>query len=163
MLLWWWLHKFSLSLFSEPPGSLLPYNPDAPLWQGLQNVQQDFPLTRVRHHGPSWRQWVVANIFFVCVLADQWWFRAVWHLVMKSHWVVTAAQPRWRNPLLLFFVLLSNWRLTFLRTTLLCSVSTRTKAYVLLYSSKGMSDLRRPGALRVSRLLWGRGYHCWQD
>lgn len=26
-----------------------------------------------------------------------------------------------------------------------------------------MPNLRRPGSLRVSRLLWGRRYYCWQD
>lgn len=61
-----WLQNSSLFFPLTPPppsGSLLPYHPDASLWQGLQNVQQDFPLTRARHHRPSWRQWVVANIF----------------------------------------------------------------------------------------------------
>lgn len=52
-------------------GSVLPYHPDAPLWQGLQNVQQDFPITRVRHHRPARRQWVVANNFFPAMCS--WW------------------------------------------------------------------------------------------
>lgn len=35
--------------------------------------------------------------------------------------------------------------------------------FVLLHSSQGMSYLWRPGVLRVQRLLWRWGHHCWQD
>lgn len=60
---------FLFLCFSSTPGSLLPYHPDAPLWKGLQDVQQDLPLARVGHHRPSWRQWVVARHF-----SDFWKF-----------------------------------------------------------------------------------------
>lgn len=37
------------------------------------------------------------------------------------------------------------------------------KPCCLLCSSERMPNLRRPGSLWVSRLLWGRGHHRWQD
>jgi len=46
-----------LLLLLLPPGSLLPYHPDAALWKRLQDVQQDFPLVGVGHHRPARRQW----------------------------------------------------------------------------------------------------------
>lgn len=62
--LYWWPHTFFFSVFHFlSPGSLLPNHSDAPLWKGLQNVQQDFSIPRVRYHRSSWRQWVIDIIF----------------------------------------------------------------------------------------------------
>lgn len=76
-------HTLFLSIFAFlSPGSLLPNHSDAPLWKGLQNVQQDFPIPRVRYHRSSWRQWVVDLIF----------------LNMWPKWVLTDLLIRYLRP-----------------------------------------------------------------
>lgn len=88
----WCLHKFSFSLFFSltPSGSLLPYHPDASLRKGLQNVQQDFPFTRVRHHRSSWRQWVITSIssnvlgFYRSLVIHELWGTRSWSFTELS-------------------------------------------------------------------------------
>lgn len=140
----------------HPPGSLLPYHPDAPLWQGLQNVQQDFPFTRVRHHRPSWRQWVVISSSVLSAMCSCWSL-AIQSCVAFSNELSLLLSC---DEGMLFFFFSFKLALNFLKNY----SGRQNKVCVFsLSSSKGMSNLRRPGSLRVSRLLWGRGYHRWQD
>lgn len=75
-------------------------------------------------------------IFFVSsvrawhVLDDRWWFRAVWHSVMKFHWVVTAAQLRWKNP---FLFLAFKSALNFLKNYTCVQYVSSNKSMCLYY------------------------------
>lgn len=161
-LLCWWLHKFSL----PPCVFLTPQAPSCLIIQ-MPRFGKDFKMFNKIF--PSLElditdlledsEWG-ANIFFPACERDE--------ILLINAYSEPCGIWQW-NATDLSLLLRADEGICFLKNSPpLCVLSATIKAcfflfFFVLSSSQGMSNLRRPGALRVSRLLWGRGHHGRQD
>lgn len=124
------------------PGSLLPNHSDAPLWKGLQNVQQDFSIPRVRYHRSSWRQWVVDIIFSnmspTWVLTDQLsdqithtFVTFITEIWLRCHCCSAQMNDYWQNKAVCFLFLQLQENAEFAEAWLSTSVETVMRTEIL--------------------------------